>query len=374
MKGGVVMNHKGVTLIELLIVVVVIGIIAAFSLVLVGNVIENSRQSAFVNTATTMKNAASKAYSKNDDLWNDNVATLQELIDNDYMYVDSTDPWGESYDMEDSKVTIGLVVKANEGFYLSNSSLIAADSVYQVKLVSLTATIGFDAPLSEFDNTDIVFLNSDHGGGGINGIIQTITGNSNGPITGDNDNDSITIENSAGTKTDVNTFDGDDEVSVGVDMQGNSSINTGAGNDTVTISRDTKANSVINTGEGDDTINVDRWLRGRTEVDAGSGNDTINIGEIRYYTKTYAGAGNDTLTVGSILHNFRGVIDMGAGDDTLTITDGGTPFSGVNATFTGGEGNDTLTLTTVDTARWNQIKHMFTGFETIILTDGTINN
>ena len=339
-KVGANMNQKGFTLIELLIVIVVLGIIATFGVVAFGTVISNSREDSFVSTATTMISSASFALNKNDDLWNDNIATLQELIDNDYIEV-YEDPWGAQYDKVNSVVTMDLVVKHNDGFYLSNS----------------------------------FYLDSESGGStGISGIIETITGNTTGTITGNEDNDVITVTNNVSSNGEINTLDGDDIVTIGNDLSGSASVDTGAGNDTVIIENDTRASATINTGDGNDTIQVDRWLRGRSTLDAGSGNDIITIGEIRYHTQTRAGEGNDTVTINSVLNNFRGVVDLGSGDDTLTISDAGTPFSGVNATFSGGSGNDTLTLLTVNTARWNQISHMFTGFETIILTDGTIIN
>lgn len=344
------MNNKGVTLIELLIVIVVIGIIAAFSLVAVTSIIENNREDSFVNTANIMVTAASKALNQNDALWNDDEATLKELLENDYMEVQDDDPWGESYNKENSVVTIDL----------------------EITLISGTATIGYDVPLSEFDKSNIVYLNRPSTG--IPGIIENITGNVTSIISGDNDNDDITVSNNVSSNAEINTFAGDDTVSVGNDLNGSAEINTGSGNDTVTIGNDIRGTASINTGDGDDTIQIDRWLRDRTSLDAGSGNDTITIAEIRYGTRTFAGDGNDTVTINSVLGNFYGTLDVGAGDDILTISDGGNPFSGVRGTFSGGTGNDILNLLTVNTARWNQISHLFSGFETINLTDSTITN
>ena len=365
------MNQKGITIIELLIVIVVIGLISAFGVVAVGNIIENTREDSFVNTANTMVSAATNAYNQNDDLWNDNVATMQELKDAEYLDVDDDDPWGRPYDTTNSYVVVEQVInRQSPALYLSAYMSLNLDYLFKVKLVSETATIGFDNPLEDFDGTDVVYLISSSNV--INGIIETITGSSNGSISGDNDNDSITVENNAGSNTEINTFAGNDVVNIGNDMQGRAEINTGSGNDTVTVTRDIKQNSVVNTGDGDDTINLDRWLRGRSIIDAGSGNDTVTIGEIRYHTQTRLGDGDDILVVNSVLGNFRGSVDMGAGDDTATITDTPNPFSGVSGSFNGGAGNDTLNLPTVDSARWAQISNLFSGWETVNLSDTTI--
>ncbi|MEC9484394.1 MAG: prepilin-type N-terminal cleavage/methylation domain-containing protein [Candidatus Izemoplasma sp.] len=52
------MNNKGVTLIELLIVIVVLGIISAFAIPAVGNIIENTEKGAVYNDALQIENAA----------------------------------------------------------------------------------------------------------------------------------------------------------------------------------------------------------------------------------------------------------------------------------------------------------------------------
>ncbi len=51
-------NNKGVTLVELLIVIVVMGLIAAFSIPAVGQIIENTNKDAVLNDALQVENAA----------------------------------------------------------------------------------------------------------------------------------------------------------------------------------------------------------------------------------------------------------------------------------------------------------------------------
>jgi type IV pilus assembly protein PilA len=56
--GGITMNNKGVTLIELLIVIVVLGIISAFAIPAVGTIITNTEKDAIVADAIAIENAA----------------------------------------------------------------------------------------------------------------------------------------------------------------------------------------------------------------------------------------------------------------------------------------------------------------------------
>jgi len=51
-------NNKGVTLVELLIVIVVMGIIAAFAIPAVGKIIENTQKDAIYADALAVENAA----------------------------------------------------------------------------------------------------------------------------------------------------------------------------------------------------------------------------------------------------------------------------------------------------------------------------
>lgn len=59
-------NQKGITLVELLAVMVIVGIIAAISIPAIGNLIENTRQDAFIATAKNLQESARLVAAQND--------------------------------------------------------------------------------------------------------------------------------------------------------------------------------------------------------------------------------------------------------------------------------------------------------------------
>ncbi len=83
-------NNKGVTLVELLIVIVVMGIIAAFSIPAVGGIIENAKKDAILNDAIQVENAA-KLYCSSTQCdadqeltWNDIKTYINGIPDDKY--------------------------------------------------------------------------------------------------------------------------------------------------------------------------------------------------------------------------------------------------------------------------------------------------
>lgn len=69
-------NEKGLTLVELLAVIVILGIIAAIAVPSIGNIIENSRFKAIKGDAQTILSAANMYYAESEDK---NVVTLATL-------------------------------------------------------------------------------------------------------------------------------------------------------------------------------------------------------------------------------------------------------------------------------------------------------
>jgi type IV pilus assembly protein PilA len=92
-------NQKGLTLVELLAVVVILGIIAAIAVPSIGGIIDNSKKDAHVANAEQMVAASRMALASNDTkiLSGDNGNTLnrislKELIDNGYLEGNLKDP------------------------------------------------------------------------------------------------------------------------------------------------------------------------------------------------------------------------------------------------------------------------------------------
>jgi len=244
------MKNAGVTLIELLIVIVVMGIIAAFSVPAVGKIIENMKEESFLNTANVMIVAAKNAYNQDDPLWDQDIVTMRELIENGYLEVSENDPWGQPYLIDDSFVQVEeIIAYRDEEIFLSLSNFYSFNFIFKVTLVSETATIGLDVPLTEFDDSDVIYIND--GDSIVSGIIEFITGQVNSSVTGDNNNDEITTDDRIGKGGSINTFGGDDIISADGGMSNNAIIDSGTGNDTITLEGPMKGAATIDSGDGD---------------------------------------------------------------------------------------------------------------------------
>ncbi|WP_163150271.1 prepilin-type N-terminal cleavage/methylation domain-containing protein [Anoxybacillus sp. MB8] len=95
-------NEKGLTLIELLAVIVILGIIAAIAIPSIGGLIENSRKDAHIANAQQMVNAARLAYTADSTVTEYTLKYLEEK-----KYLESVKkPGGGQYDKTASKVVL----------------------------------------------------------------------------------------------------------------------------------------------------------------------------------------------------------------------------------------------------------------------------
>ncbi|MBE2923214.1 prepilin-type N-terminal cleavage/methylation domain-containing protein [Anoxybacillus flavithermus] len=103
MLKKLIRNEKGLTLIELLAVIVILGIIAAIAIPSIGGLIENSRKDAHIANAQQMVNAARLAYTADNTVTEYTLQYLEEK-----KYLEPVKKPGEgSYNKQESKVVLG---------------------------------------------------------------------------------------------------------------------------------------------------------------------------------------------------------------------------------------------------------------------------
>ncbi|MCF7529362.1 hypothetical protein ACOR62_03080 [Neisseria lisongii] len=191
-------------------------------------------------------------------------------------------------------------------------------------------------------------------------------------ITGDGNDHFKIVSGMVGSST-IAAGNGDNQIEIGGNMSGNS-ITTGSGDDHIKIGK-TFANGSVTTGAGDDQIEIGGNLNHGT-IMTDDGNDTVLIkgglshggllGENTESIRVLTGNGNDDVTIEG--QAVRGLVDLGAGDDTLTLSNTYYDSNSKQLQFNGGEGNDTLKLVAGDeTYTMRTIKN----FETIDMTVGT---
>jgi len=407
------MNNKGLTLVELLIVIVIMGIITSFAVVSVSEILDDSKKKGFVVSSNGILDAAENAYSTADSLWDDDIATLGELVDGKYITTIGKDPWGGEYKLDETYVTVENVIGIDNEphIYLSMSYYPVTGIIFKCKIVSTKAVIGYNETLSVFDKTDVYLLDSSDGSildkitevfdNSLDENVNTNDGDDeievnedikdNASITtnggddtiniGDDVKDDASIDMGSGNDVlnmdgevrddaQINTGDGDDILNIKDDIQDDAIVNTGADNGTVTIGDDLQNGAELNTGSGDDTVTIKDDLD-KAKLYTGDGNDTVDVDTLKSSSTINTGSDNDELSIRDINNNYKGTTKLGSGNDTLTINDRN--FSRIKGTFDGGSGDDTLYLQSISLKDWNKTYHKkFTGFETIVLKDTTL--
>jgi type IV pilus assembly protein PilA len=143
MMKRLVKNERGLTLIELLAVIVILGIIVAIAIPAIGSIIDNSKKDAHIANAKQMASAARLAISTNQVSGTSITLTMQQLNDQGFLDKIPKSP-GDlgNYDTDDSKVVV-------------EKNATTGKRTYTVTLVGTNGTYISGVEVDELDRGDV---------------------------------------------------------------------------------------------------------------------------------------------------------------------------------------------------------------------------
>lgn len=151
-------NERGLTLIELLAVVVILGIIAAIAITAIGAIIDNSKKDAHIANAKQLANAARLAISSGGFDENKDEFTMKELYNAGYLEKIPKSPGKKSkeYDAEKSLVKVERTKLTDSKN--NNKETGGENLTYKVKLVDSDGSFEYidgKKDVNELERSDV---------------------------------------------------------------------------------------------------------------------------------------------------------------------------------------------------------------------------